>query len=119
MAHVVLPTAMNLEKDGSFTSVDRSVQRVRFAVAAPGDARSSARHLADIGQRLGFTIDASNIQLLTDEIAAVVPHYAGVSFPRLERGPLQWPVTRFGTEQTVYLSMGRGLAPDTVRIVAD
>ena len=43
----------------------------------------------------------------------------GVSFPRLERGPLQWPVTRFGTEQTVYLSMGRGLAPDTVRIVAD
>ena len=119
LAHVVLPTAMNLEKDGSFTSVDRTVQRVRYAVAAPGDARSSAQHLAAIGQRLGFAIDADNVQRLTDEIAAVVPHYAGVSFPRLERGPLQWPVMGFGTEQTVYLSVGRGLAPDQLHIVAN
>jgi predicted molibdopterin-dependent oxidoreductase YjgC len=110
---------MYLEKDGSFTNLDRTVQRVRYAIAAPGDARSSAAHVAEIAERLGFTLDARNVQALTDEIAAVVPQYAGVSFPRLERGPMQWPLGRFGTEQTVYLSVGRGLAPDQVRIVAD
>ena len=119
LAHVVLPAAMFLEKDGSFTNLDRNVQRVRFAVSPPGDARSSARHIADIGRRLGFSINAANVAALTDEISAVVAQYAGINFPRLERGAMQWPVTQFGTQQTVYLASGKGLTPDDVRIVAD
>jgi predicted molibdopterin-dependent oxidoreductase YjgC len=119
IAHVVLPAAMYLEKDGSFTNLDRTVQRVRFAVAAPGDAHPTTWYVSEIAGRLGYTFDAGNIPAIMDEIAAVVPHYAGVSFPRLERGGMQWPVSSFGADQTLYLSVGRGLAPDGVRIVAD
>jgi len=119
IAHVVLPTAMYLEKDGTFTNVDRTVQRVRYVVAAPGDARSSRTLVAEIAARLGFTLDADNPSAIFDEISAIVPGYGGVSYPRLERGGMQWPVTRFGTEQTVFLSVGNGLAPDAVQIVAD
>jgi predicted molibdopterin-dependent oxidoreductase YjgC len=119
IAHVVLPTAMYLEKDGTFTSVDRTVQRVRYVVAGPGDASSSRRYIAALAERLGYELDGDNPAAIMDEIAAVVPGYAGVSYPRLERGGMQWPVKRFGTEQTVFLSLGNGLAPDAVRIVAD
>lgn len=119
IAHVVLPTAMYLEKDGTFTSVDRTVQRVRYVVAGPGDASSSRRYIAELAGRLGYALDGANPSAILDEIAAVVPGYAGISYPRLERGGMQWPVKRFGTEQTVFLSLGNGLAPDAVQIVAD
>jgi predicted molibdopterin-dependent oxidoreductase YjgC len=119
MAHVVLPTAMYLEKDGSFTNLDRTVQRVRFAVTPPGDARPSSWLIGEIAGRLGYSLTAENIPAVMDEISGVIPEYAGVTFPRLERGGMQWPVTSFGAEQTVYLSAGRGLASDGVRIVAD
>jgi len=119
IAHVVLPTAMYLEKDGSFTNLDRTVQRVRFTVSAPGDAHATVWYIAEIAGRLGYLLAADNISTIMDEISAVVPAYAGVSFPRLERGGMQWPVTSFGAEQTIYLSVGRGLAPDDIRIVAD
>ena len=119
IAHVVLPTAMYLEKDGTFTNVDRTVQRVRYVVAAPGDARSSRTLVAEIADRLGYALEADNPSAILDEISAIVPGYGGVSYPRLERGGMQWPVTRFGTEQTVFLSIGNGLAPDAVQIVAN
>jgi predicted molibdopterin-dependent oxidoreductase YjgC len=119
IAHVVLPTAMYLEKDGSFTNVDRTVQRVRYVVAAPGDAQSSRSLVAKIAARLGFALEADNPSAIMDEISTIVPGYGGISYPRLERGGMQWPVKRFGTEQTVFLSIGNGLAPDAVQFVAD
>jgi predicted molibdopterin-dependent oxidoreductase YjgC len=117
-AHVVLPAATYLEKDGSFTNADRGVQRVRVAVSPPGAARASMALVAEIARRLGYGLPANDPSAAMDEIAAVVPGYNGISFPRLERGAMQWPVTRFGTEQSVYLSVGRGLSPDAVRVVA-
>ena len=45
LAHVVLPMAMSMEKDGTFTAFDRTVQRVRAAVPAMGEARRRHRHL--------------------------------------------------------------------------
>jgi predicted molibdopterin-dependent oxidoreductase YjgC len=119
LAHVVLPAAMYLEKDGSFTNLDRTVQRVRLAVTAPGDAHPTTYFIDEIAARLGYTLGAPHASSIMDEIATVVPTYGGVSFPRLERGGMQWPVARFGADQTVYLSIGNGLAPDQVRIVAD
>lgn len=119
IAHVVLPAAMYLEKDGSFTNVDRTVQRVRLAVSAPGDAKPSSWYLANLAERLGYDLAVESSSRIMDEFASVADTYAGVSFPRLERGGMQWPVSGFGADQTVYLSVGNGLAPDDVRIVAD
>jgi predicted molibdopterin-dependent oxidoreductase YjgC len=119
IAHVVLPAAMYLEKDGTFTNLDRSVQRVRSAVAAPGDARPSSWYIGEIAGRLGYTLDGRDVPGILDEIATVVPTYAGISLPRLERGPMQWPVKRFGTQQTVFLAPGQGLVAERIRLVAD
>lgn len=119
LADVVLPGAMFLEKDGSFTNADRTIQRVRFTIPAPGDAQSSAWYLGEIAARLGYNLAQPHPSFVLEEIARLTPFYRGVSFPRLERGPLQWPVQAFGTEQTVYLRVGDGLAPDSLQFVAD
>jgi predicted molibdopterin-dependent oxidoreductase YjgC len=119
IADVVLPAAMYLEKDGSFTSLDRTVQRVRYAVSAPGDAHPSTYYAGEIAQRLGYRFGYYNASSIMDEIASVVPGYSGIAFPRLERAGMQWPVAGFGTEGTVHLSVGNGLTPEEVRIIAD
>lgn len=119
IAHVVLPSAMYLEKDGSFTNLDRTVQRVRMAVSPPGEAKPTDWYVSEIAARLGYDLGAYPSSAVMDEIASVVEGYVGISFPRLERGGMQWPVSNFGANQTVFLSIGQGLAPDEVRIIAD
>jgi predicted molibdopterin-dependent oxidoreductase YjgC len=54
-----------------------------------------------------------------DEVSAVVEAYGGVSYPRLERSGMQWPVSGFGADQSVFLSVGNGLVAENVRVVAD
>lgn len=119
LAHVVLPAAMYLEKDGSFTNVDRTVQRVRLAVSAPGDSHGTTWYIGQIADRLGYSFGYYNASQIMDEIAAVVSEYSGVSFPRLERNGMQWPVSGFGTQTTVHLAVGQGLVADDIRIIAD
>jgi predicted molibdopterin-dependent oxidoreductase YjgC len=119
LAHVVLPTAMYLEKDGTFTNLDRTVQRVRFAITPPGEASSSLWFIGEIADRLGYTLNSDNVSAILDEIGMFVDNYSGISFPRLERGGIQWPVQRFGADPSVYLSYGNGLVPDQVQIIAD
>ena len=50
---IVLPKAMSLEKDGTFTSFDRTVQRVRAAVPAMGEAKPVNEAIGD-AQRSGW-----------------------------------------------------------------
>jgi formate dehydrogenase major subunit/formate dehydrogenase alpha subunit len=102
LAHVILPAASFAERDGTFTNTERRVQRVRAAVAPPGEARPDWRILADLAPRLlrasGESRDgpyagwdyASPSEVMT-EIAALTPSYAGISYPRLEPNGLQWP----------------------------
>ncbi|GBD16385.1 Putative formate dehydrogenase [bacterium HR26] len=91
-AHVVLPAAMFMEKDGTFTNADRTVQRVRLAIDPPGDARPSWWFIQEIARRLGYQLALTHPSLVLQEVTHLTPIYRGIIFPRLERGPLTWPV---------------------------
>lgn len=118
-ADVVLPGAMFLEKDGTYTNADRTIQLLRYVLPAPGDAQPHWWYIQELARRLGYRLEHPHPSLILEEIARVAPIYAGVSAPRLERGGMQWPVRSFGTEQTVFLSVGNGLAPEDLHFVAD
>jgi formate dehydrogenase major subunit len=115
LADVVLPAAMFMEKDGSFTNADRTIQRLRYAVEPPGDARGSWWFVQEIAARLGYAMSHPHPSLVLDEIARLTPIYAGVSFPRLERGPIQWPVQQFSTQEWTFLQSDDGLAADAIQ----
>lgn len=92
MADIVFPAACFAEKDGTFTSTERRVQRVRRAVAPPGDARPDWAILEGIAERLGRSMGFGSAERIFAEIASLTPSYAGMSYERLERlGGLQWP----------------------------
>jgi formate dehydrogenase alpha subunit len=91
-ADVVLPAASFLEKDGTFVNFDRRFQRVRPAVASPGEARSDFEIIALLAERIGSDLGCPTPAAAFDELALTAPHFAGVSHARLDAdGPLHWP----------------------------
>jgi formate dehydrogenase alpha subunit len=92
LAHVVLPAASYAEKDGTFTSTERRVQRVRKAIEPIGQSRPDWEILGQIAVRAGYDGMRYNSPAeILDEIARVTPIYGGISFDRIEEVGLQWP----------------------------
>jgi formate dehydrogenase major subunit len=93
MADVVLPaTASWCESEGTVTSSERRVQRVRKALEPPAGARDDIAILFDLARRLGHDWGEPRAESIWDELRALSPAYEGMSYARLEaeRG-LQWP----------------------------
>ncbi|MFH0771985.1 MAG: formate dehydrogenase subunit alpha [Candidatus Omnitrophota bacterium] len=91
-AHVVLPSASFAEKDGTFTNTERRVERIRKAIAPPGQAKADWQILCEVAKRMGYKgMSYSHPSEIMDEIAAVTPIYGGISYTRLDPYGLQWP----------------------------
>jgi len=91
LADVVLPGASFAEKDGTFTSTERRIQRIRRAVSAPGQARAEWEIISHILCRLDVPADYASAAEIMEEIASLTPQYGGVHYSRLGTRGLQWP----------------------------
>ena len=91
LAEVVLPAAAFAEKDGTFTNTERRVQRVRKGVEPPGESRTDWEIVCEVARRMGRPMAYDSASAILEEIAALTPSYGGISFERLDGGPLQWP----------------------------
>jgi predicted molibdopterin-dependent oxidoreductase YjgC len=119
LANIVLPKSMSLEKDGTFTSFDRTVQRVRAAVPALGEAISGVEFISRLSNRLGYGMNYRVTGDVMNEIAKVNPDYAGVTYARLERGGISVPVASYAAEGNPILQPGAdGRATISPRLAA-
>ena len=93
MAHVVLPaTATWAEGEGTVTNSERRVQRVRKAVEPPGEARDEIWIMSELAERMGRGWGHPTAEDVWNEVRALSPQLAGMSYPRLEAlAGLQWP----------------------------
>jgi len=99
-ADVVLPASPSLEKEGTFTSTERRIQRLyRVFEPLPG-SRPDWIVIQDVANRLGAGWNYRHPSEIMDEVAELTPLMAGVSYSRLEGyKSLQWPVTPDGRDQ--------------------
>jgi predicted molibdopterin-dependent oxidoreductase YjgC len=104
LAHVVLPMAMAMEKDGTFTAFDRTVQRVRIAVPPMGESRGAIDIFSLIARRMGYGMNFRGPAQIMDEIAKLVPGYGGITYARLERQGVKVPSSSYGDAGTPILS---------------
>ena len=108
MADVVLPGACYAEKDGTYTNTERRVQRVRRAVAPPGEARPDWQIISDLAARAGYHgMDYADAPAIMDEIAFLTPSYGGITYDRLDPHGLQWPCPDSGHPGTPILHVER------------
>ena len=105
-AHAALPLAMFMEKDGTFTNFDRTVQRLRAAVPAMGEAKSGVEIVSSLARRMGYNLEQRHPAQVMAEIARVVPGYGGVTYARLERNGINVPAATFADVGTPILTAG-------------
>ncbi len=99
-ADVFLPAASWAEKEGTFTNTDRRVQRVRKALEPRGKSRPDWEIICDLAlrieQRLGRPNSArwnyEEPEEVFREMASVATMLKGVTYARLEKTGLQYPV---------------------------
>ena len=92
-ADVVLPaTATWCESEGTVTSSERRVQRVRKALDPPPGVRDDIAIICEIARRLGSDWGQPTAEELWNELRTLSPMHAGMSYKRLEElGGIQWP----------------------------
>jgi formate dehydrogenase alpha subunit len=92
VADVVLPASSFAEKDGTFSSTDRTVQRVRKAIEPIAGCREDWKIIGEIGRLMGYEgLIYRSPEEIMKEIAAVTPAYGGISYERLEERGIPWP----------------------------
>jgi formate dehydrogenase major subunit len=90
-AHVFLPGSTFLEKDGTFTNAERRINRVR-RVMAPKSGMADWEITLAVAEAMGFAMPYRHPSEIMDEIAALTPGFAGVSYDLLDEvGSVQWP----------------------------
>jgi len=99
-ADVILPGCPSLEKEGTFTSTERRIQRLYRAMEPLGESRPDWEIIQDIANRLGAGWGYEHPSQIYEEIAPLTPILAGVTYERLEGyKTLQWPVAEDGSDQ--------------------
>ncbi|KFJ09340.1 formate dehydrogenase, alpha subunit [Delftia acidovorans] len=90
-AHVFLPGASFLEKDGTFTNAERRISRVR-KVMAPLAGHADWEVTQLLANALGYAMHYKHPSEIMAEIAALTPSFAGVNYDKIDRlGSVQWP----------------------------
>jgi formate dehydrogenase major subunit len=99
-ADVILPASPSLEKEGTFTGTERRIQRLYQVLEPLGESRPDWIIIQDIANRLGAGWKYEHPSQIYQEIAALTPMMAGVTYERLEGyKTLQWPVNEDGSDQ--------------------
>jgi NADH-quinone oxidoreductase subunit G len=90
-AHVVLPALSWAEQDGTFTNLERRVQRAPRAVHNPHTRSAPDWMILDhLATRMGMDWPYADVRGVTGEISRTVPMYAEFSWNALGDQGLQW-----------------------------
>jgi predicted molibdopterin-dependent oxidoreductase YjgC len=85
-AHLVLPSAAYVEREGTFTNFQGRVQRFRTALEPLGEARPDWLILSFIGKALGFqdpVFSAERAEQVFNALAMAVPAFGGMTYRSL------------------------------------
>ncbi len=112
-ADVILPGASFLEKSGTFTNGERRVQAVRQVVKPIEGSKPDGQIIVEIMNRMGYPQPDYTPDGMLEEISQIVPFFAGISWDRLGKNGLQWPVAKDGTDTQILhkvdFKRGKGL----------
>jgi formate dehydrogenase major subunit len=123
-AHVFLPGSTFLEKDGTFTNAERRINRVR-KVMTPKNGLADWEVTQRLAQAMGLDWNYGHPSEIMDEVAAMTPSFANVSYELLDEiGSVQWPCNEKAPEGTPIMHIdgfvrGRGKFIRTEYVATD
>ncbi|MFC6618949.1 formate dehydrogenase subunit alpha [Deinococcus radiophilus] len=116
-ADVILPATPSLEKEGTFTSTERRIQRLYAAMDPLPGTMPDWQIYQEVARRMGFEWNYSYPGDIMDEVARLSPMFAGVSYSRLQGyDTLCWPVAADGTDTPLLYTEGFNFADGKARL---
>ena len=91
LADVVFPAESFVEREGTFTSGERRVQRFYPAVKALGETKADWRIITSLAASLGIGLESSSAAAVFLRIAEEIEAYAKISYQSLAEVEEQWP----------------------------
>jgi NADH-quinone oxidoreductase subunit G len=89
---VVFPAESHAEKDGTVVHPDGRLQRLRTAIAHPGEVRAGWWVLDEIARRVGYETRVTTGPTAFAELVAAVPFYKGLTLEQISGRGVRWPV---------------------------
>jgi len=89
-ADVVFPAEAYPEKEGTLVHPDGRLQRLRPAVARPGEVRAGWRAIAELALRVGVDLDVPSAAAASNALFAAVPFYAGITLEEIGGRGVRW-----------------------------
>ncbi len=96
LADVVLPAQAQTEREGTFTSGERRVQRFYPVVLPKGETRPDFDIAAQIGEKVGVELKGRFPSLVLPQLSAEIPGYEEISYQKLAETTEQWPIVGRG-----------------------
>jgi formate dehydrogenase (coenzyme F420) alpha subunit len=94
-ADVVLPAASFAEQEGTFTSMERRIQRVQRAIAPPGESKPDYEIISALANALGAEWPSLTPEKIFKEMQLLMPCYGGITWKELgQPGGIIWPAHR-------------------------
>jgi NADH-quinone oxidoreductase subunit G len=87
-----LPAVPYTEREGTYTSGERRVQRFYPALPGTPGPRADFAIAAQLGSRLGLTVEGRAPSLIFTRVASALPAYAGLSYQKLAEVTPQLPI---------------------------
>ena len=82
-ADVVFPAGAYPEKEGTIVHPDGRIQRLRPAVAKPGESRAEWQVIADVAARIGLDLAVLTGGMASQQLFDAVPQYAGLTLEEI------------------------------------
>jgi NADH-quinone oxidoreductase subunit G len=128
LAQVVLPALAPTEREGSYTSGERRVQRFYPAVLVRSQAKADFAISAELCSRLGIQAESQSAARVFTAIADTVASFKGLSYRLLAQVKEQWPVigrsdlyyggTSYENKQGLGVPLADGKAPELAWVEA-
>ncbi|WP_420586377.1 formate dehydrogenase subunit alpha [Ruegeria sp.] len=90
-ADIILPASALYEKNGTVSNTNRQVQRVRPAVAPPGEAREDWAITVELAQRIGLNWDYTDVSQVFNEMKLTMESLDNITWERLETETITYP----------------------------
>ncbi len=96
IADVVFPAQAFTEREGTFTSGERRVQRFYAAVPVKGDARPDYAITSQIAKQMGIILEGTSVSVVFDILANSVESFNELTYEKLAETHGQWPIVGRG-----------------------
>jgi NADH-quinone oxidoreductase subunit G len=89
-ANVIFPAESHAEKEGTLVHPDGRLQRMRTAIAHPGEVRSGWSVIAELAKRAGLDTGVLTSPMAFKQLVAAVPFYDGVTLEEIGGRGVRW-----------------------------